>query len=45
MKQRIVTAEDIAEATGEPLEDIKQGFKRIGDDQRAIASDDSEHDV
>lgn len=45
MKQRIVTAEDVAAATGEPVEDIEQGFKRIGDDQRAVSNDDSENSV
>ena len=37
MNQRIITAEDIAEATGQDVETIKHGMERIGNHQQEAA--------
>lgn len=45
MKQRIVTADDVAEATEQSVESVAQSWHNIGDDQRqvkAASSEDSE---
>lgn len=36
MKQRIVSAEDVAQATGQSVEEIKDSWSKIANDQQKI---------
>jgi len=42
MKDRIVTADDVAKATGETVESVARSWHDIGDDQRQIKAEASE---
>jgi len=39
MKQRIVTADDVAEVTGQSIESVARSWHRIAKDQRQIKNE------
>ncbi|MFC7042861.1 hypothetical protein [Halonotius sp. GCM10025705] len=42
MKQRIVTADDVAKATGQSVESVARSWHDIADDQRQVKTESSE---